>query len=173
MEEDDDDADEEEKPSVQSEPGCDVIESGDVGTLFLEQLKLASDPSERTDFTNFRSLLWRAMAQFTDRVEPRSRELTPLLLRFIRSVSVTIFLEFFQRTMFCYLILILALVVRNEFYLTDLLVAPTQDLRKRSDAALEDKSGMTEHMEEGEEEEEAEEGSKQQRKSLPRRATAK
>ncbi|XP_031599328.1 small subunit processome component 20 homolog [Oreochromis aureus] len=146
LEEDDDDDDDEEKPSVQSEPGCDVIESGDVGTLFLEQLKLASDPSERTDFTNFRSLLWRAMAQFTDRVEPRSRELTPLLLRFIR----------------------------NEFYLTDLLVAPTQDLRKRSDAALQDKSGMTEHMEEGEEEEEeAEEGSKQQRKSLPRRATAK
>uniref|UniRef100_A0AAX7VDC5 UTP20 small subunit processome component n=1 Tax=Astatotilapia calliptera TaxID=8154 RepID=A0AAX7VDC5_ASTCA len=144
LEEEEDD-DDEEKLSVQSEPGCDVIESGDVGTLFLEQLKLASDPSERTDFTNFRSLLWRAMAQFTDRVEPRSRELTPLLLRFIR----------------------------NEFYLTDLLVAPTQDLRKRSDAALEDKSGMTEHMEKGEEEEEAEEGSKQLRKSLPRRATAK
>lgn len=75
--------------------------------------------------------------------------------------------------MFCYLILNSALVCRNEFYLTDLLVAPTQDLRKRSDAALEDKSGMTEHMEEGEEEEEAEEGSKQLRKSLPRRATAK
>lgn len=86
LEEEEED-DDEEKPSVQSEPGCDVIESGDVGTLFLEQLKLASDPSERTDFTNFRSLLWRAMAQFTDRVEPRSRELTPLLLRFIRSVS--------------------------------------------------------------------------------------
>lgn len=75
--------------------------------------------------------------------------------------------------MFCYLILNSALLCRNEFYLTDLLVAPTQDLRKRSDAALEDKSGMTEHMEKGEEEEEAEEGSKQLRKSLPRRATAK
>lgn len=75
--------------------------------------------------------------------------------------------------MFRYLILNSALVCRNEFYLTDLLVAPTQDLRKRSDAALEDKSGMTEHMEEGDEEEEAEEGSKQLRKSLPRRATAK
>lgn len=54
--------------------------------LFLEQLKLTSDPNERTDFTNFRSLLWRTMAQFPDRVEPRSRELSPLLLRFIRSV---------------------------------------------------------------------------------------
>lgn len=68
------------------QPGCDVIESGDVGVLFLEQLKLASDPNERTDFPNFRSLLWRSMAQFPDRVEPRSRELSPLLLRFIRSV---------------------------------------------------------------------------------------
>lgn len=52
--------------------------------LFLQQLKLTSDPKERTDFANFRSLLWRAMAQFPDRVEPRSRELTPLLLRFIK-----------------------------------------------------------------------------------------
>lgn len=86
---------------------------------------------------------------------------------------MTIFLKLYQKNMFYYLILNSALVCRNEFYLTDLLVAPTQDLRMRSDAALEDKSGMTEHMEEGEEEEEAEEGSKQLRKSLPRRATAK
>lgn len=86
---------------------------------------------------------------------------------------MTIFLKFHHKNMFCYLILNSALVCRNEFYLTDLLVAPTQNLRKRSDAALEDKSGMTEHMEKGEEEEEAEEGSKQLRKSLPRRATAK
>lgn len=86
---------------------------------------------------------------------------------------MTIFLKLYQKNLFCYLVLNSALVCRNEFYLTDLLVAPTQDLRKRSDAALEDKSGMTEHMEEGEEEEEAEEGSKQLRKSLPRRATAK
>lgn len=69
-----------------AEPGCDVIESGDVGVLFLDQLKMASEADERTDFPNFRSLLWRAMAQFADRVEPRSRELSPLLLRFIRSV---------------------------------------------------------------------------------------
>ncbi|XP_030576149.1 small subunit processome component 20 homolog isoform X2 [Archocentrus centrarchus] len=145
LQEDDDDAGDEEDNPVQSELGCDVIESGEVGSLFLERLKLASDPNERTDFTNFRSLLWRAMAQFTDRVEPRSRELSPLLLRFIR----------------------------NEFYLTDLLVAPTQDLRKKGDAALQDKSEMVEDMDEGEGEEEEEEGSKQQRKSLPRRATAK
>lgn len=67
-------------------PGTDVIDSGDVGVLFLEQLDQAADPNERTDFTNFRNLLWKAMAQFPERVEPRSRELSPLLLRFIRCV---------------------------------------------------------------------------------------
>uniref|UniRef100_A0A3P8T3I9 UTP20 small subunit processome component n=1 Tax=Amphiprion percula TaxID=161767 RepID=A0A3P8T3I9_AMPPE len=140
QEDDEDEADNEES----TEPGCDVIESGDVGVLFLEQLKSTSDPSERTDFPNFRSLLWRAMAQFPDRVEPRSRELSPLLLRFIR----------------------------NEFYPADLLVAPTQDLRKKSDDAPEE-SGMNVEGEEEEEEQEAEEGGRQQRKTLPRRAAAK
>uniref|UniRef100_A0A667ZW64 UTP20 small subunit processome component n=1 Tax=Myripristis murdjan TaxID=586833 RepID=A0A667ZW64_9TELE len=142
---DDDDSDEGESDHG-GEPGCDVIESGDVGVLFLQQLKLTSDPSERTDFPNFRSLLWRAMAQFPDRVEPRSRELSPLLLRFIR----------------------------NEFYPADLLVAPTQDLRKRSDAAPEEPGMAVEEEEEREEEEdEAEEGGRQQRKAPPRRAAAK
>ena len=56
-----------------------------MGVLFLEQAKLTSDPGARTDFTNFRSLLWRAMTHFPDCVEPRSRELTPLFLQFIRS----------------------------------------------------------------------------------------
>lgn len=78
--------DDEELTDAEREPGCDVIESGDVGLLFLEQRKLASDPEGRTDFPNFRSLLWRTMAQFPERVEPRTRELTPLLLRFIRLV---------------------------------------------------------------------------------------
>ncbi|MEQ2190622.1 hypothetical protein XENOCAPTIV_002658, partial [Xenoophorus captivus] len=81
-----DEDDREEDSGPRDEAGCDVIESGDVGVLFLDQLKLTSNPDERTDFPNFRSLLWRAMAQFPDRVEPRSRELSPLLLRFIRSV---------------------------------------------------------------------------------------
>uniref|UniRef100_A0A8C9YSM5 UTP20 small subunit processome component n=1 Tax=Sander lucioperca TaxID=283035 RepID=A0A8C9YSM5_SANLU len=127
-------------------PGCDVIESGDMGVLFLEQLKLTSNPNERTDFPNFRSLLWRCMTEFPDRVEPRSRELSPLLLRFIR----------------------------NEFYPADLLVAPTQDLRKVSDAALEESGMAVEEEEEREEEEqEAQEGGRQQRKALPRRAAAK
>ncbi|XP_047431848.1 small subunit processome component 20 homolog isoform X2 [Mugil cephalus] len=141
-----DDESDEEGSDLHGEPGCDVIESGDVGVLFLDQLKSTSDPNDRTDFPNFRSLLWRAMAQFPERVEPRSRELSPLLLRFIR----------------------------NEFYPTDLLVAPTQDLRKRSEAALEE-MGMTVEVEEEEEEEEQEpeEGNKQQRKALPRRVAAK
>lgn len=64
-------------------------------------------------------------------------------------------------------------VIRNEFYRTDLLVAPTQDLRKVKDAALEE-SGMTVDEEEREEEEqEAEEGGRQQRKAPPKRAAAK
>lgn len=103
--EDDDDEEGGGKNRVQIRgPGTDVIDSGDVGVLFLEQLDQAADPSERTDFTNFRNLLWKAMAQFPERVEPRSRELSPLLLRFIS----------------------------NEFYPADLLVSPTQDLLKRS-----------------------------------------
>ncbi|TKS91003.1 Small subunit processome component 20 -like protein [Collichthys lucidus] len=122
------------------------LEAGTVGVLFLEQLKLTSDPNERTDFPNFRSLLWRSMTQFPERVEPRSRELSPLLLRFIR----------------------------NEFYPADLLVAPTQDLRKKNDAALEESGMAVEEEEEDRDEEEQEEGGgKQQRKALPRRAAAK
>lgn len=79
------DDDEESLDGPRAEPGCDVIESGEVGVLFLEQLKLATEPNDRTDFPNFRNLLWQSMVQFPDRVEPRSRELSPLLLRFIRS----------------------------------------------------------------------------------------
>uniref|UniRef100_A0A3P9K9E8 UTP20 small subunit processome component n=1 Tax=Oryzias latipes TaxID=8090 RepID=A0A3P9K9E8_ORYLA len=128
-----DEEEEEEDERGGEGPGCDVIESGEVGVLFLEQLKLNSDPYDRTDFPNFRGLLWRAMAQFPDRVEARSRELSPLLLRFI-----------------------------NEFYPADLLVAPTQDLRKLQDAAVEEE----------ELEEEVEEENKRPRKALPRRAAA-
>ncbi|XP_076008545.1 small subunit processome component 20 homolog [Genypterus blacodes] len=151
LQENDEDDDQEELHHHHGEPGCDVIESGDAGTLFLEQLKLTCYPNERTDFTNFRGLLWRAMAEFPARVEPRSRELTPLLLRFIR----------------------------NEFYPADLLVAPTQDLRKRSHAVSEE-SGISaeeeeerEEEEEEEEEEEAEGGGRRQKKAPPRRAAAK
>lgn len=92
----------EEDSGPSGEQGCDGIESGDVGVLFLEQLKLNCSPDERTDFINFRSLLWRSMAQFPDRVEPRSRELSPLLLRFIRSVLQCFYMNYVIGTfIFC------------------------------------------------------------------------
>ncbi|KAM6154071.1 small subunit processome component 20 homolog [Erethizon dorsatum] len=78
-------------------------QEGDVGALYQEQLVLKTDCRERLDHTNFRYLLWRALAKFPERVEPRSRELAPLFLRFIN----------------------------NEYYPADLQVAPTQDLRKK------------------------------------------
>ncbi|KAM4037263.1 small subunit processome component 20 homolog isoform 2-T2 [Anomaloglossus baeobatrachus] len=76
--------------------------AGDIGVLYGDMLNHRADVTERTDHTNFRFLLWKAMSHFPDRVEPRSRELSPLLLRFIS----------------------------NEYYPADLLVAPSQDLRK-------------------------------------------
>ncbi|XP_035875363.1 small subunit processome component 20 homolog isoform X2 [Phyllostomus discolor] len=79
-------------------------QEGDVGALYLEQLALRTNCQERLDHTNFRFLLWKALAKFPERVEPRSRELSPLFLRFIS----------------------------NEYYPADLQVAPTQDLRRRS-----------------------------------------
>uniref|UniRef100_A0A8C0AVP8 UTP20 small subunit processome component n=1 Tax=Buteo japonicus TaxID=224669 RepID=A0A8C0AVP8_9AVES len=81
---------------------------GGVGTVFLEQLRTRTDCSERLDHTNFRFLLWKALDKFPDRVEPRSRELSPLLLRFIR----------------------------NEYYPADSLVAPSQDLRKKTSGTV-------------------------------------
>ncbi|XP_075065353.1 small subunit processome component 20 homolog [Mixophyes fleayi] len=78
--------------------------AGDTGVLYCDFLKHRTDINDRTDFTNFRFLLWKAMSLFPERVEPRSRELSPLLLRFIS----------------------------NEYYPADLLVAPSQDLRKKS-----------------------------------------
>ncbi|XP_037315787.2 small subunit processome component 20 homolog isoform X2 [Pungitius pungitius] len=136
----------EEATGIEGEPGCDVIESGDMGVLFLEQLNLTSNPNERTDFPNFRSLLWRCMTQFPDRVEPRSRELSPLLLRFIR----------------------------NEFFHADLLVAPTQDLRKVNDSSIEE-SRMTvgEDEEGGDDVQEPEEGGRREKRGPPKRAAAK
>ncbi|XP_067906298.1 small subunit processome component 20 homolog isoform X2 [Heterodontus francisci] len=77
--------------------------TGIVRELYQDQLHLATKSSERTDHTNFRFLLWKAMADFPERVEPRSRELSPLLLRFIN----------------------------NEYYPADLLVAPAEDIRKK------------------------------------------
>ncbi|XP_074127468.1 small subunit processome component 20 homolog [Sminthopsis crassicaudata] len=85
-------------------------EMGDVGTLYHEQLEQRTDCRERLDHTNFRFLLWKALAKFPERVEPRSRELSPLFLRFIS----------------------------NEYYPADHQVAPTQDLLKKGGAASEE-----------------------------------
>lgn len=125
-------------------PGTSVIESGDVGVLFLEELDQVLNPIERTDFTNFRGLLWRAMSQFPERVEPRSRELSPLMLRFIS----------------------------NEFYPSDLMVAPTQDLMKKSSSSSEQEMGEDVDAD-MEDDEEKEEDSKHSKKKMPRRAAAK
>uniref|UniRef100_A0A8C4U3G8 UTP20 small subunit processome component n=1 Tax=Falco tinnunculus TaxID=100819 RepID=A0A8C4U3G8_FALTI len=102
----------------------------EVGTVFLKQLRTRTDCSERLDHTNFRFLLWKALEKFPDRVEPRSRELSPLLLRFIR----------------------------NEYYPADSLVAPSQDLRKKTTGTVVAKEISSEEvndvaMEEEEEEE--------------------
>ncbi|KAF5898818.1 small subunit processome component 20, partial [Clarias magur] len=138
--------DEDEGSGSRLGPETDVINSGDVGVLFLEQLKQADSVDDRTDFTNFRSLLWRAMSQFPDRVEPRSRELSPLLLRFIR----------------------------NEFHQADLLVAPVQNLSKMTVTFETEKEDVRmKEGEEEEEEEEVEEESQQAGKKMPRRAAAK
>uniref|UniRef100_A0A8D0C7S2 UTP20 small subunit processome component n=1 Tax=Scleropages formosus TaxID=113540 RepID=A0A8D0C7S2_SCLFO len=117
--------------------------SGDVGVLFLQQFDCALETNERTDFTNFRFLLWKAMAQFPERVEPRSRELSPLL---------------------------------QEFYPADLLLAPTQDLRKTKWSDLEHESLEEEvagSKQEEQEEREAPETGKEAGKKTPRRAAAK
>nr|KAF6454220.1 UTP20 small subunit processome component [Molossus molossus] len=83
-------------------------QEGNVGALYLEQLTLKTSCQERLDHTNFRFLLWRALAKFPERVEARSRELSPLFLRFIN----------------------------NEYYPADLQVAPTQDLRRKGKGVL-------------------------------------
>lgn len=69
---------------------------------------------------------------------------------------------------------LIILISRNEFYPADLLVAPTQDLRKSNDEALEE-SGMSvgDEEEREDEEQDTEEGGRTQRKTLPRRAAAK
>lgn len=57
---------------------------------------------------------------------------------------------------------------RNEFYQADLLVAPTQDLRKRSSPAAMEASTVGEEEENREEEED-----RPERKMPPKRAAAK
>ncbi|CAM4466104.1 unnamed protein product [Lepidochelys olivacea] len=105
------------------------IREGNVGSLYLEQLRFRTDCSERIDYANFRFLLWKALAKVPDRVEPRSRELSPLLLRFIS----------------------------NEYYPADSLVAPTQDLRKKNSGVAEEEEKPTEEIHQATKEEEKEE----------------
>ncbi|KAM5170183.1 small subunit processome component 20 homolog [Mantella aurantiaca] len=95
----------EEAPNRQIQE-IDLSGVGDVGTLYIDMLKCRTNLNDRTDYTNFRFLLWKAMSLFPDRVEPRSRELSPLLLRFIS----------------------------NEYYPADFLLAPSQDIRKKNTA---------------------------------------
>lgn len=126
--------------------GCEQPLEGDVGALYLKQLALRTDCQERLDHTNFRFLLWKALAKFPERVEPRSRELSPLFLRFIN----------------------------NEYYPADLQVAPTQDLRRKSKGAAAEET--EEEPAAGEDEEMEDEGAAQEepaQKKKTRRAAAK
>ncbi|XP_023672630.2 small subunit processome component 20 homolog isoform X2 [Paramormyrops kingsleyae] len=151
QEDDEDDGDGGREPAG-GETGADlrpaeaVVQSGDVGVLFLRQLGQTAALDERTDFTNFRFLLWKAMARFPERVEPRSRELSPLLLRFIS----------------------------QEYYRADQLVAPTQDLKRRTGSVPQpEEPGAEAEMKEGDDERDPEEETKQTEKRVPRRAAAK
>ncbi|XP_060050218.1 small subunit processome component 20 homolog isoform X2 [Erinaceus europaeus] len=119
---------------------------GDLGTLYFKQLALKTDCQERLDHTNFRFLLWKALARFPERVEPRSRELSPLFLRFIN----------------------------KEYYPADLQVAPTQDLRRKSRGVAAEE--MEEEPAAGDDEELEEEEAPQDepsQKKKTRRAAAK
>ncbi|KAM5288941.1 small subunit processome component 20 homolog [Ctenodactylus gundi] len=123
----------------------DQPQEGDVGALYQEQLAWKTDFQERLDHTNFRFLLWRALAKFPERVEPRSRELSPLFLRFIN----------------------------NEYYPADLQVAPTQDLRRKGRGVVAEE--IEEHAagDDEELEEEAVVSPDEPQKKKTRRAAAK
>uniref|UniRef100_A0A673V841 UTP20 small subunit processome component n=1 Tax=Suricata suricatta TaxID=37032 RepID=A0A673V841_SURSU len=120
-------------------------QEGDVGALYHEQLELKTDCQERLDHTNFRYLLWRALAKFPERVEPRSRELSPLFLRFIN----------------------------NEYYPADLQVAPAQDLRRKGKRVAAEETEEEPAAGEDELEEEAEPLDEPSQKKKTRRAAAK
>ncbi|XP_039210035.1 small subunit processome component 20 homolog [Crotalus tigris] len=94
----------EEEPKTVTDVGSEEIYQHHVRALYDEQLKCQTCCNERMDHTNFRFLLWKAMSRFACRVESRSRELSPLLLRFIN----------------------------NEYYPADIQIAPVQDLRKKT-----------------------------------------
>ncbi|XP_047404035.1 small subunit processome component 20 homolog isoform X2 [Sciurus carolinensis] len=121
-------------------------QEGEVGALYQKQIALKTDCQERLDHTNFRFLLWRALSKFPERVEPRSRELSPLFLRFIN----------------------------NEYYPADLQVAPTQDLRRKSKGVATEE--IEDELAGGDDEELEEEGvtpDEPPQKKKTRRAAAK
>ena len=45
---------------------------------------LNQQENSRVDHANFRYLLWKAMAEFPEVVEQRSRDIVPLFFRFLR-----------------------------------------------------------------------------------------
>ncbi|XP_075407217.1 small subunit processome component 20 homolog [Tenrec ecaudatus] len=138
-----DDRDEEEQ-SI-GDGSWEQTQEGDVGALYHKQLALSTDCRDRLDHTNFRFLLWRALARFPERVEPRSRELSPLFLRFIN----------------------------NEYYPADLQVAPAQDLQRKGKRGMaEDPEEEPAARDDEESEEEVPRDEPTQRKKT-RRAAAK
>ncbi|XP_021355382.1 small subunit processome component 20 homolog [Mizuhopecten yessoensis] len=86
--------------------------------------------TERVDYYNFRDQLWKAMILFSDQCEAKSRDLSPLLLRFIR----------------------------NEYYPSDMSMAPKQNICRRIRGG---KPDQEEAEGEGQDIEEQEEGGKQ------------
>ncbi|XP_071941723.1 small subunit processome component 20 homolog [Antedon mediterranea] len=80
---------------------------------------------DRPDYVNFRQQAWKAMHLFADRAELRSRELTPLFLKFIE----------------------------KEYYPSDVLNAPTQDIQRRNERTK-DSANQEKDVDETEDEEE-------------------
>ncbi|KAI8489054.1 U3 snoRNP protein [Branchiostoma belcheri] len=91
------------KPRKGESPSDDLPEKEDSPEEFFKDTfqEAISNPSS-PDHTNFRHLLWQAMAEFPDKCEPKSRDLSPLLFQFFD----------------------------NEYYPADLAAAPAQDIRK-------------------------------------------
>ncbi|XP_061420704.1 small subunit processome component 20 homolog [Lethenteron reissneri] len=131
--------------------------SGSIERLCWQQKLALTVSPERQDHVNFRLHLWKAMADFPERVEPHSRDLSPLLLRFIS----------------------------QEYFPADLLVAPTENLRKKgcASAPTEEASAETSAAWKGESDDEEEDEKdeevqqvQQKRKSFrkkPRRAAVR
>ncbi|EDO33281.1 predicted protein, partial [Nematostella vectensis] len=107
------------QPSETAEtPSYTAGSADDLHSLFTSLFSVAVGPREdnRTDHTNFRFLLWKAMAEFPGVVEIRSRDIVPLLLRFIEA----------------------------EYMSSDENTAPTQDIRRTEHSSPAEDKGKTE-----------------------------